>query len=84
MKKVTVEELTDKDLLRKYFYLASKFEDGLDDFQLDTFYKAEKEILKRMGSNESLETMAENIEEVKKMVRYLTQTVASNKEDEKA
>lgn len=77
-----IEEITDKDLLGKYFYLAYHFNDGLDDFQLDTFYKAEKEILKRMKRDESLEVMAENIEEIKKMVRYLNQTCVA-KECEK-
>lgn len=72
-----VEELKDKELLEKYFYLATKFNDGLDDIQLDKLYAVEDEILRRMGSNETLGAMAENIEEVKKMVRYLTQTVAS-------
>ena len=47
-----VEELTDKDLLEKYFLLAYEFDDGLNDVQLDKLFTAEEEILRRMGKNE--------------------------------
>lgn len=47
-----VEELTDKDLLEKYFLLAYEFDDGLDDFKLDKLFAVEEEILRRMGKNE--------------------------------
>ena len=43
-----IEEITDKDLLEKYFLLAYEFDNGLDDFQLDKLYAVEEEILRRM------------------------------------
>ena len=49
---INLEKLSDKDLLEKYFYLASKFDDGLDDFKLDKLFAIEKEILRRMEKNE--------------------------------
>lgn len=43
-----LETLSNKELLEKYFYLATKFNDGLDDIQLDKLYAIEDEILRRM------------------------------------
>lgn len=47
-----IEEITNKDLLEKYFYLASLFSKGLDDTQLDKLYALEDEILRRMKKDE--------------------------------
>lgn len=47
-KSINLEKLSDKELLEKYFYLASKFDGGLDDFKLDKLFATEKEILRRM------------------------------------
>ena len=47
-----VEELTDKDLLEKYFLLAYEFDDGLNAVQLDKLFAVEEEILRRMGKHE--------------------------------
>ena len=47
-----VEELKDKELLEKYFYLACHFNEGLDDIQLDKLYAVEDEILRRMKKHE--------------------------------
>ena len=49
---INLEELSDKDLLEKFFYLASKFDDGLDDFKLDKLFATEDEILRRMKKDE--------------------------------
>nr|DAY60608.1 MAG TPA: hypothetical protein [Caudoviricetes sp.] len=43
---------TDKELLEEYFYLACKFNDGLDDLKLDKLFAIEEEILRRMKRNE--------------------------------
>lgn len=51
-KSIVLEKLSDKDLLEKYFYWASKFDDGLDDFKLDKLFAVEKEILRRMKKDE--------------------------------
>ena len=47
-----VEELTDKDLLEKYFLLAYEFDDGLNDIKLDKLFAVEDEILRRMKKDE--------------------------------
>lgn len=43
-----LETLSNKELLEKYFHLALKFDNGLNDFQLDKLFALEKEILRRM------------------------------------
>ena len=47
--KKLAQELSNKALLEKYFCLAVKFDNGLNDVQLDKLFATEKEILKRMG-----------------------------------
>lgn len=47
-----IEEITDKELLEKYFFMASIFSKGLDDAQLDKLYALEDEILRRMKKDE--------------------------------
>ena len=47
-----IEEITDKDLLEKYFLLAYEFDDGLNDVQLDKLFTVEEEILRRMKKDE--------------------------------
>lgn len=47
-----IEEIKDRELLEKYFLLAYKFNNGLNDVELDKLFAVEDEILRRMKKNE--------------------------------
>ena len=48
----SAQELANKALLEKYFCLAVKFDNGLNDVQLDKLFTVEEEILRRMKKDE--------------------------------
>ena len=67
-----IEEITDKDLLENYFYLACHFNEGLDDFKLDKLFALEDEILRRMKkSMKYKQNMLDLLQEIKDEVLAL-------------